>query len=124
MGILFTIITLLVVIINLLSHIVLLWGEGTPAKDKDILEALEKNGHLYSKITNDYIDRLTIRDQYRDMPSIAKTNKWFIFYSYSIEGVGVVPRWYKSKKVIDAKFKELLKGSIYDTNKRKKLGLD
>jgi hypothetical protein len=45
-------------------------------------------------------------------------------YPYSIEGVGVVPRWYKSRKVIDAKFAELFKGSRYETNKRKKLGLE
>ena len=126
MGILFTIILLSLVIVNLLSHIMLACAEGSPAKDKDILELFEKKGGSYNDISKNWNDVLTISGSYwkDNMPKINKNRKWFILYPYSIEGVGVVPRWYKSRKVIDAKFAELFKGSRYETNKRKKLGLE
>ena len=126
MGILFTIILLAVVIVNLYSHILFICAEGSPAKDKDILELFEKKGDSYNDISKNWNDMLTISGNYwkEKMPKINKNHKWFIFYPYTIEGVGVVPRWYKSKKVIDVKFAELLKESRYVTNKRKKLGLE
>ena len=126
MGMIFTIILLAVVIVNLFSHIVLVCAEGSPAKDKDILELFEKKGDSYNDISKDWNDVLIISGSYwkEKMPKINKNHKWFIFYPYSIEGVGVVPRWYKSKKIIDAKFAELFKGSRYEINKRKKLGLE
>jgi hypothetical protein len=98
--------------------------DGSPAKDKDILEMLEKRGDLYDRITNTWDDNLVIQSRYSEVPTITKNDKWFLYYPYTIGGVGAVPRWYKSRKVIDAKFAELFKGSQYDTNKRKKLGLD
>jgi hypothetical protein len=119
-------ITLVVfLVINAVSHLILRFTYGSPAKDKDILELFEKKGDEYNRIKKNWDDKLSIENsRTNDLPRIEKNNKWFILYPYSIEGVGVVPRWYKSRKVIDAKFAELFKGSRYETNKRKKLGLE
>jgi hypothetical protein len=119
-------ITLVVfLVINAVSHLILRFTYGSPAKDRDILELFEKKGDEYNRIKKNWDDKLSIENsRTNDLPRIEKNHKWFILYPYSIEGVGVVPRWYKSRKVIDAKFAELFKGSRYNTNKRKKLGLE
>jgi hypothetical protein len=119
-------ITLVVfLVINAVSHLILRFTYGSPAKDRDILELFEKKGDEYNRIKKNWDERLSIENsRTNDLPRIEKNRKWFILYPYSIEGVGVVPRWYRSRKVIDAKFAELFKGSRYETNKRKKLGLE
>ena len=124
MGILLIAIAVSLLIAQVLTSIFLRFEEGSPAKDKDILEMLEKVE--YTEIKQKWDNTFFIEADYRNsnVPRIYKNNKWFIYYPYTIEGVGVVPRWYKSRKVIDAKFKELIKGSRYDNNKRKKLGLE
>lgn len=126
MGTFFTLVLIVFVIVQIFSNLLMRWTYGSPAKDEDILEMLEKRGDGYNDISKNWDDVLTIGSSgwNIDVPKISKNNKWFIHYPYYIEGVGVVPRWYKSKKVIDAKFAELIKGSRYETNKRKKLGLE
>jgi len=126
MGILFTLVVIVFVVAQIGSNIILRWSYGSPAKDRDILEMLEKKGDSYDDISKNWDDVLTISssDWNVNVPKISRSSKWFVFYPYSIEGVGVVPRRYKSRKIIDAKFAELFKGSRYDTNKRKKLGLE
>lgn len=114
-----------ILIVQLISGAMLRFEEGSPAKDKDILEFLEKTDKDYTRIKRSWSDRFYIdTGYYNTSPRIIRNSKWFLCYPYIIEGIGVVPYWYKSKKVIDAKFSELFKGSQYDTNKRKKLGLD
>ena len=124
MGILLTAIAIALLLAQLITSILFRWEDGSPAKDKDILEMLEKA--QYVEVKQKWDNTFLIEADYRNsnVPSIYKNNKWFIYYPYTIQGVGVVPRWYKSRKVIDAKFKELIKGSRYDNNKRKKLGLE
>lgn len=125
MGIIFTVILIALTVIQLGSHLILRLSEGSPAKDRDILELFEKKGEQYDRIKSNWEERLSIENRSHDVvPKIEKNSKWFIYYPYTIEGVGVVPRWYKSKKVIDAKFGELFNDSKYNTNKRKKLGLE
>ena len=126
MGALFTIVLVAFIVSQVGSNLILRWTYGSPAKDVDILELFEKKGNLYNDITKNWDDVLTIScsNWDIDVPKISRTNKWFTYYPYYIEGVGAVPRWYKSRKVIDAKFAELFKGSRYDTNKRRKLGLE
>jgi hypothetical protein len=109
-------------IVQLISGAILRFEDGSPAKDKDILEFLEKTDREYTRITSTWTGNLYIYGTTH--PRIIRNPKWFLYYPYTIGGVGAVPRWYKSRKVIDAKFAELFKGSQYDTNKRKKLGLD
>ncbi len=112
-------------IVQLISGAMLRFEEGSPAKDKDILEFLEKIDKGYTKINTNWSGNLCIYGTFDiPHPRIIRNHKWFLYYPYTIEGVGVVPYWYKSKKVIDRKFSELFKGSRWDTNKRKKLGLD
>lgn len=111
--------------LHLLINLLLRLTEGAPAKDKDILELFEKKGDQYDNISKKWDDTLAIDNAATyELPRIYKSKKLFFYYPYYIEGVGVVPRWYKSKKVIDVKFAELLKESRYVTNKRKKLGLE
>lgn len=126
MGILYTIVLVVFIVAQLISNLIVRWSYGSPAKDVDILELFEKKGDSYDDITKNWEDVLTIScsDWKVSVPKITKNNKWFVYYPYYIDGVGAVPRWYKSRKVIDAKFAELFKGSRYDTNKRKKLGLE
>ena len=124
MGILLSAIAVALLIAQLITSILLRLEEGFPAKDKDILEMLEKVE--YTKVKQNWDNTFFIDAGYgsNNVPSIYKNSRWFIYYPYTIEGVGVVPRWYRSRKIIDAKFKELIKGSRYDNNKRKKLGLE
>lgn len=124
MGVLLSAILVAVLLAQLLTSIFLRLEEGSPAKDKDILEMLEKVD--YNKIRSKWDNAMYIEStsEYKYSPRIYKNNKWFTYYPYTIDDVGVVPRWYKSRKVIDAKFAELIKGSQYDNNKRKKLGLE
>ncbi len=126
MGILLLAILIAFSIIQVITNTFLRIEEGSPAKDKDILEMLEKSGDKYDRIRNGYDDNFFIQATSNfDVPSITKNKKWlFAYYPYTINGVGVVPRWYKSRKIIDTKFVELLKDSEYNTNKRKKLGLE
>lgn len=126
MGALFTIVLVAFIVSQVGSNLIVRWTYGSPAKDADILELFEKKGDSYDDITKNWDDVLTIScsDWKVDVPKISRINKWFMYYRYYIEGVGVVPRRYKSRKVIDVKFAELFKGSRYDTNKRKKLGLE
>ena len=126
MGVFFTLVLAVLGIVQIFSNLVVRWTYGSPAKDADILEMLEKKGGSYNDISKNWDDVLTIScsNWTVSVPKISRNNKWFIYYPYYIEGVGVVPKRYKSRKLIDAKFAELFKGSRYGTNKRKKLGLD
>ena len=125
MGIILTVLLILFLVAQLVSIAYLRVEDGSPAKDKDILEMLEKKGDLYDRIHNTWNNDLIIQSKFSQAPQITKNKKWlFAYYPYTINGVGVVPRWYKSRKIIDAKFAELFKGSEYNTNKRKKLGLE
>jgi hypothetical protein len=124
MGIILTVVLILFLVAQLASIAFIRIEDGSPAKDKDILELFEKKGNLYDRIHNNWDRNLIIQSKFSEAPTITRNNKWFIYYPYTIDGVGAVPRWYKSRKVIDAKFAELFKGSQYDTNKRKKLGLE
>lgn len=124
MGIILTVVLVLFLVAQLVSIAFIRIEDGSPAKDKDILELFEKKGNLYDRIHNNWDRNLIIQSKFSEAPTITRNSKWFIYYPYTIDGVGAVPRWYKSRKVIDAKFAELFKGSQYDTNKRKKLGLE
>ena len=126
MGVVFTLVLVVFVIVQIFSNLLMRWTYGSPAKDADILELFEKKGGEYNDISKNWDDVLTISSSYYnvDVPKISRLNKWFVYYRYYIVGVGVVPRRYKSRKVIDAKFAELFKGSRYETNKRRELGLE
>ena len=46
------------------------------------------------------------------MPKIKKLGYWMYFISYDIEGIGIIPIWYKSHKIINKIYKEEHKKNI------------
>jgi hypothetical protein len=115
----------LVVFALVVFELVLLSEEGAPPKDSDVLEMLEKYRNHYDKIRENYSGGsyyIGGRVSY-EVKDIYKT-KWSLLFPYYINGVGVIPAWYKSASQIETIFKELMKGSEFENKKRKKLGLD
>lgn len=100
-----------------------IFEEGTPAKDSDILEMLEKcQADFY--IDKKWNDKFKLGVSHNSWaPSIHQT-QYSIIFPYYISGVGAVPIWYKSAKVLDQMFKEKIEVSKYKVTKRDKLGLN
>jgi hypothetical protein len=98
-------------------------GQGTPAKDSDILEMLEKcQADFY--IDKKWNDKFKLKVSHTSWaPSIHQT-QYSIIFPYYIDGVGVVPIWYKSASKIKSIFEEKISASKYNVTKRDKLGLN
>ena len=100
---------------------------GTPPKDKDVLEMWEKCKDNYNELDQTYNDQFRLykgRGSYGiKVPTIIKFNYSLLWFGH-IKEVGVLPRWYKSSKMIKQKFNEEIKNSTYTVTKRDKLGLD
>ena len=107
-----------------IAELFLFCEEGTPPKDSDVLEMLDKYSNQYNSIRENYSNNYYIqaRSNYQ-VKEIHKT-RWSLLFPYYINGVGVIPVWYKSASQIETLFKELIKGSEFENKKRKKLGLD
>jgi hypothetical protein len=108
-----------------IAELFLFCEEGTPPKDSDVLEMLEKYSNQYTSIRESYTGGsyyIQSRSSYQ-VKEIYKT-KYSLLFPYYIDNVGVIPVWYKSAPQIEAIFKELKKGSEFENKKRKKLGLD
>lgn len=119
------VLAVLVLFALVVFELVLLSEEGAPPKDSDVLEMLEKYRNHYDKIRENYSGGnyyIGGRVSY-EVKDIYKT-KYSLLFPYYITGVGVIPAWYKSASQIENIFKELMKGSEFENNKRKKLGLD
>lgn len=119
------VLAVLVLFALVVFELVLLSEEGAPPKDSDVLEMLEKYRNHYDKIRENYSGgnyyiggrvSYEVKDIYK--------NKYSLLFPYYIDGVGVIPAWYKSASQIENIFKELMKGSEFENKKRKKLGLD
>jgi hypothetical protein len=109
----------------IVSELILFLEEGTPPKDLDVLEMLEKYSNDYTSIRESYSRGnyyIQARSNYQ-VKEIYKT-KYSLLFPYYIDNVGVIPVWYKSAPQIETLFKELKKGSEFENKKRKKLGLD
>lgn len=121
-----TIIFFVAIFAAIIHEIVLMITEGTPPKDKDVLEMWEKCKDAYKELDQTYNDqfRLAKGRGYYDStaPRITKYNYSLIWFGYIAE-VGVLPRWYKSSKMIKQRFNEEIKNSSYTVTKRDKLGL-
>lgn len=95
--------------------------EGTPAKDQDILEMITKYQSKWY-LDKNWNDNFRLNSGSYDTPNINKS-QLSILFPYYITGVGVVPVWYKSTKVLNQLFKEQIENSKYKVTKRSKLGL-
>jgi len=115
------VLSIIALVIWAFAECAILIEEGTPAKDSDILEMLEKykvEYHLEKK----WNDKFKLRVSYSRAPTIHQTKNSIIF-PYYISNVGVVPIWYKSSNQIKDMFKEKISTSEYNITKRDKLGL-
>lgn len=121
-----TIIFFVAIFAAIIHEIVFMITEGTPPKDKDVLEMWEKCKDAYKELDQTYNDqfRLAKGKGYYDItvPRIIKFNYSLLWFGYITE-VGVLPRWYKSSKIIKQRFNEEIKKSKYTVTKRDKLGL-
>ncbi len=121
----------MIIVLILLIAAILFWiivesfvlcEEGTPAKDSDILEMLEKHGVDFT-VDKKWNDKFKLYPHWKiSAPDIHQT-QYTIIFPYYISGVGVVPIWYKSAGKIKSMFEEKISTSKYKTTKRDKLGL-
>jgi hypothetical protein len=109
--------------IGIIIECVNMFEHGTPAKDSDILEMLEKYGVDF------YVDKKW-NDKFKLYASSYKSNapdvhqaQYSIIFPYYISDVGVIPIWYKSASRLKSMFEEKITASKYTTTKRDKLGL-
>lgn len=109
--------------IGIIVECVNMFEHGTPAKDSDILEMLEKHGVDFTvdKKWNDKF-KLYASSYKSNAPNIHQT-QYSIIFPYYINDVGVVPIWYKSASRLKSMFEEKITASKYTTTKRDKLGL-
>jgi hypothetical protein len=97
--------------------------KGIPPKDKDVIEMLEKYKGTYSKLDRNWNDQFTLESNadWR-VAKVIRFNHSILWLGY-IEDIGVLPRWYKSSKILKQLFDQQIKASSYSVTKRDKLGL-
>jgi len=122
-----TILFVVAIFAGIVHEMVFMIEKGTPPKDKDVLEMLEKYKDTYT-IGKNWYDQFQLESNV-DLksgnptgPRVAKFNYSILWFGY-INSVGVVPRWYKSSKILKQIFNEKIKASKYFPTKREKLGL-
>jgi hypothetical protein len=76
----------------------------TPPGDRKIMESLLINIPRGVSHKSWYVNSIYL--QIGDMPLIKKTGWWMYLAPYYIVGVGIVPTWYKSYRIIKKIFKE------------------
>ena len=119
-----TILLFIAIFLAIVHEIIFVCEYGTPPKDKDVLEMWEKSGDIYNSLDKSYNDQFRLdTKQWSITPKIIKFNYSLLWFGY-ISDVGVLPRWYKSSKIIKQRFNEEIKNSKYTVTKRDKLGLD
>lgn len=128
-------IVLLVVFVTVLViwgffEIIILFEEGSPIPEKDISDYLDKieNENLIKGVDRSWNGKFFLKvdgytHRHTDNPNIYET-QFSLLFPYYIYGVGVIPVWSKSYTRVKKLFKENIENSLYQTNKRKKLGLD
>jgi len=122
-----TVLFAIALLVGIVHEIMFMTEKDTPPKDKDVLEMIEKYKDTYSidKNWNNQFRLESKSDWNRNTPTgpkIIKLNYSILWLGY-IDGVGVLPRWYKSSKILKQIFNEKIKASKYSPTKREKLGL-
>jgi len=111
------------VFIGIVAECIDILEQGTPAKDADILEMLEKQEANYD-VDRKWNDKFKLKAHWKsEAPSIHQT-QYSIIFPYYIDDVGVVPIWYKSAARIKSIFEAKIAKSKYTVSKRDKLGLN
>jgi hypothetical protein len=95
---------------------------GIPPKDSDILEMLEKYSVGYD-LDKKWNDKFKLKSSFRSNAPYIHQTQYSILFPHYIDGVGLVPIWYKSTKIIEQLFKDKIANSKYKTTTREKLGL-
>jgi len=104
-------------------EIVMIFEQGLPPTDSDMLEYLQKTKEDYTVMRKNWDDCFYIEGNTWETKTVWRT-RWSILFPYYIPNVGVLPVWYKSTKQLDIIFKDLKSKSKFNNNKRKELGLD
>jgi hypothetical protein len=118
-----TILFFVAIFAAIIHELVFMLTEGTPPKDKDVLEMWEKCKDSYKDFDLNWNEQFRLSSKTGSgAPQITKINYSILWLGY-IKGVGVLPRWYKSSKIIKQRFNEEIKKSKYIVTKRDKLGL-
>ena len=118
-----TILFVVAIFAAIINEILFVMHEGTPPKDKDVLEMWEKFRDGYNDLDRNWNDQFRLTTfRISSAPHITKLNYSLLWFGY-IKDVGVLPRWYKSSKIIKQRFNEEIKKSKYTVTKRDKLGL-
>ena len=114
----------LAIIVAIIHETIFILEHGTPPKDKDVLEMWDKFKDEYNDFDQTYNDQFRLSTKgWSKVPYIKKFNYSLLWFGNIVE-VGVLPRWYKSSKIIKQRFNEEIKKSNYNITKRDKLGLD
>lgn len=120
--VLLIILVIIVLIVLVILESINLFELGPPPKDSDILEMLEKYEMEY-EVEKKFNDKFKLKASFRSKtPNIHQT-QYSIIFPYYINGVGLIPIWYKSTKIIEELFKDRITKSTYKTTTREKLGL-
>jgi hypothetical protein len=126
MGVFLTILLVVALFVCVVHELIFIIDRGIPPKDKDMIEMLEKYKDTYSKLDRKYNDQFTLESNVDRRagkgPKIIRFNCSILWLGY-IEDIGVLPRWYKSSKILKQLFDQQIKASSYSVTKRDKLGL-
>lgn len=112
------------VVLGVLESIAL-FELGSPISDKDISDYLDKieSKNLVNGVSRRWNDKFVLDIIGWPNPSIYET-QYSVLFPYHIPEVGVIPIWSKSYSRVKKLFKDDIENSTFNTNKRKKLGLD
>jgi hypothetical protein len=120
--ILLIILIILVVIFGICVECINLFEFGTPPNDSDILEMLEKYRVEY-EVDRKWNDKFKLKASFKSNTPYINQTQYSILFPYYIDGVGLIPIWYKSTKIIEELFKDKIAKSKYKITTREKLGL-
>jgi hypothetical protein len=126
MGVFLTILLVVALFVCVVHELIFIIDRGIPPKDKDMIEMLEKYKDTYSKLDRKWSDQFTLESnadwRVAKGPKVIRFNHSILWLGY-IEDIGVLPRWYKSSKILKQLFDQQIKASSYSVTKRDKLGL-
>jgi len=122
MIVILIILLIIVSIVLVLVESFNLFEFGIPPNDSDILEMVEKYRVEY-EVDRKWNDKFKLKASFRSNTPYINQTQYSILFPYYIDGVGLIPIWYKSTKIIEELFKDKIAKSKYKITTREKLGL-